>query len=250
MMATYDLLAPHYDAVTGDCATEAAFVRGLIEQHHHRAVTMLDVACGTGGMAALLARDYQVSGLDISPGMLAIARGKLPADTSLYLADMTCFRLDTRFDAVVCAYQGVNHLLSFAAWERFFDRVAEHLNSNGVFVFDITTVGQLMATARAPRMTQQFGDNYLLIRVRAVGGTVFEWQIEVFELQPDRRYRLLEQTVRLRSFPLTRIREALAERFVNVEIMNDDGGPADGDHEDRIWFACTMPDPNLSPVRR
>jgi SAM-dependent methyltransferase len=250
MMATYDLLAPHYDAVTGDCATEAAFVRGLIEQHHHRAVTMLDVACGTGGMAALLARDYQVSGLDISPGMLAIARGKLPADTSLYLADMTCFRLDTRFDAVVCAYQGVNHLLSFAAWERFFDRVAEHLNSNGVFVFDITTVGQLMATARAPRITQQFGDNYLLIRVRAVGGMVFEWQIEVFELQTDRRYRLLEQTVRLRSFPLTRIREALAERFVNVEIMNDDGGPADGDHEDRIWFACTAPDPNLSPVRR
>lgn len=249
-MATYDLLAPHYDAVTGDCATEAAFVCGLLEQRHHRAATLLDVACGTGGMAALLARAYLVSGLDISPGMLAIARGKLPVDTSLYLADMTCFRLGTRFDAVVCAYQGVNHLLSFAAWERFFDRVAEHLNGNGVFVFDIATVGHLMAAARAPRMTQQFGDNYLLIRVRAVRETVSEWQIEVFELQPDGRYRLLEQTVRLRSFPLTRIREALAERFVDVEIMNDDGGPADGDHEDRIWFACTKPDANLSPVRR
>ena len=239
MTAIYDPLAPHYDAVTGDCATEAAFVRGLIGRRHRQAATLLDVACGTGGMAALLARDYQVSGLDISPGMLAVARDKLPASTPLYLADMTRFELDARFDAAVCVYQGVNHLLSFAAWERFFDRVAEHLNGNGVFVFDIATVEHLMATARGPRMTQQVGDNYLLIWVRAVRGTVSEWRIELFELQPDGRYRLLEQTVRLRSFPLIRIREALAVRFVDVEIMNDDGGPAGGDHEDRIWFACT-----------
>jgi SAM-dependent methyltransferase len=244
MTATYDSLAPHYDAVTGDCATEAAFVRGLIEQRHRRAATLLDVACGTGAMAARLARAYHVSGLDISPGMLAVARSKLPAGAPLYLADMTCFRVDARFDAVICAYQGVNHLLSFAAWESFFDCVAGHLNGDGVFVFDITTVGHLVTLADVPRMTQQFGDNYLLIRVRRVGGTVFEWQIEVFELQPDGRYRVLEQTVTMRSFPLARIRDALSERFGRVEIMHGDGAPASpagADDEDRIWFACTGP---------
>jgi len=239
--ATYDSLAAHYDAVTGDCATEAAFIRGLVEQRRNRAATLLDVACGTGGVAARLASAYQVSGLDISPGMLAVARGKLPAGTPLYLADMTRFGLGARFDAVVCAYQGVNHLLRFPAWESFFDCVHDHLNGDGVFVFDITTVGQLVAEAGAPRLTQQFGDNYLLIRVRAAGGAVFEWQIEVFELQPDGRYRLLEQTVRMRSFPVARIRDALARRFINVEVMNGDGTPADparADHEERIWFAC------------
>ena len=239
MTAIYDPLAPHYDAVTGDCATEAAFVRGLIGQRHRQAVTLLDVACGTGGMAALLARDHQVSGLDISPGMLAVARDKLPAGTPLYLADMTRFELDARFDAVICAYQGINHLLSFSAWDSFFDRVYRHLNDHGVFVFDIATVGHLMATARAPRLTQQFGDNFLLIRVRPAGAMVFEWQIEVFELQPDGSYRLLEQTVKTRLFPVARIREALGRRFTDVEIMNGDGAPAGEDDEDRIWFACT-----------
>jgi SAM-dependent methyltransferase len=251
--ATYDSLASHYDAVTGDCATEAAFVRGLIEQRHRRAATLLDVACGTGAMAARLARAYQVSGLDISPGMLAVARSKLPAGSPLYLADMTCFRLDARFDAVICAYQGVNHLLSFDAWESFFDCVAGHLGGDGVFVFDITTVGHLVALAGAPRITQQFGDNYLLLHVLPAGGTVFEWQIEVFELQPDGRYRLREQTVTMRSFPLARIRDALSERFGRVEIMHGDGTPArpaDADEEDRIWFACTGPGVNLSPARR
>ncbi len=31
-MADYDLLAPHYDAVTGDSATEAAFTHDIIER--------------------------------------------------------------------------------------------------------------------------------------------------------------------------------------------------------------------------
>ena len=151
MTATYDPLAPHYDAVAGDGVAEAAFVhdlirqRRLIEPRRGRAATLLDVACGTGAIAASLARGYQggyqVSGLDISPGMLAVARAKLPAGTPLYQADMTSFRLDARFNAVVCAYQGVNHLLSFPAWESFFRCVYEHLNAGGVFVFDIATVG-------------------------------------------------------------------------------------------------------------
>jgi SAM-dependent methyltransferase len=240
--AIYDPLAAHYDAVTGDCAAEAAFVRGLIEQRRSRAVTLLDVACGTGGIAAQLARAYQVSGLDISPGMLAVAGRKLPAGAPLHLADMACFRLGIRFDAVVCAYQGVNHLLRFAGWESFFDRVHEHLNGNGVFVFDIATVGHLLAESGAPWLTQQFGGNYLRIRVRAASGAVFEWQIEVFELQPDGSYRLLEQTVRMRSFPVARILAALARRFSDVEVMNGDGlpvSPAGADDEERIWFACT-----------
>ena len=242
MTATYDPLAVHYDAVTGDCATEAAFIGGLIEQRGSQAATLLDVACGTGGIAARLARAYRVSGLDISPGMLAVAGRKLPAGTPLYLADMACFRLDARFDAVVCAYQGVNHLLRFPAWESFFDCVCQHLNGNGVFVFDTATLGHLRAETGAPWLTQQFGDNYLRIRVRAASGTVFEWQIEVFELQPDGSYRLLEQAVRMRSFPVARIRAALARRFSDIEVLNGDGtpvSPAGADDEERIWFACT-----------
>src|SRR5271170_7213837 len=100
MMAAYDLLAPHYDAVTGDPATEAAFIHDLIAERHQQAVTVLDLACGTGSITALLAGAYQVSGMDISPGMLAVAREKLPSRTPLHLADMTSFRLGASFDVI------------------------------------------------------------------------------------------------------------------------------------------------------
>jgi SAM-dependent methyltransferase len=238
MMATYDSLARHYDAVTGDSATEAGFVHGIIERCHGRAATLLDVACGTGGITALLAGAYQVSALDISPGMLAVAREKLPGGTPLYLADMTSFRLDATFDVIVCAYQGVNHLLSLAAWKSFFGCAYDHLNDGGVLVFDIAPVGYLARMASSPGIVEQFADNYLLIRVGTADGAVFQWQIEVYELQPDGSYRLLTETVEMRSFPVDRIRAALRRRFTDVETIDPDGSPADPDHQDRIWFAC------------
>ena len=240
-MAVYDLLAPHYDAVTGDSAAEAAFIHDIIERRHSRAATLLDLACGTGGITALLAGSYQVSGLDIAPGMLAVARDKLPGRTQLYLADMTSFRLDARFDVIVCAYQGLNHLLSLAAWQRSFDCAYEHLNRGGLFVFDIATVANLEEMASVPRIVQEFAGNYLVIRVRTADGVVFDWHIEVYELQQDGRYRLLTQTVALRSFPLADIREALRARFASVETLDGYGNSADEQNADRIWFACTKP---------
>jgi SAM-dependent methyltransferase len=236
-MAVYDLLARHYDAVTGDSAPEAAFLRDIIERRHGQAATLLDLACGTGGVTARLAGAYQVSGLDISPGMLAMARERLPGGTRLYRADMTSFRLNASFDVIVCAYQGLNHLLSLAAWESTFDCACEHLNPGGLFVFDITTVSHLDQMAAGPAIVQEFSGNYLLIRVRAADGLVFDWHIEVYELQPEGRYRLLTQTVRLRSFPLADIREALRARFTSVEVITD-GHSADAHREERIWFAC------------
>jgi len=239
-MAVYDLLAPHYDAVTGDSATEAAFIQDIIERRHPQAATLLDLACGTGGITALLADAYQVSGLDISPGMLAVARTKLPGGTELYLADMTSFRLDASFDVIVCAYQGLNHLLTLAAWQSSFACACEHLNRGGLFVIDITTVSDLRQMASVPQIVQEFAGHYLVIRVRTTDGAVFDWHIEVYELRPDGRYRLLTQTVRLRSFPLADIREALHARFAGVEMISV-GGSADKEDEDRIWFACRKP---------
>jgi len=235
-VAFYDLLAPHYDAVTGDSATEAAFIDDVIRYAHPRPVTLLEVACGTGGIIASLAGAYQVTGLDISPGMLAVARQKLPAETPLQLADMSRFKLDTTFDAVICVYNGVNHLLGFSAWKSFFDCAYRHLNDGGVFIFDTYTISNLKILASIPEIVQKFGGNYLRIRVRAGAEEVFDWNIEVLELQRDGRYKSLTEVIRTASFPLADIGEALSERFVNIKIIESDGGT---DDEYRTWFTCT-----------
>ena len=233
------MLAAHYDAVTGDSATETNFIDRIIKQACSRPVTLLEVACGTGGIIAPLAARYQVSGLDISPGMLAVAREKLPEGTPLYIADMSSFKLKMKFDAIVCVYHGINHLLDFSDWESFFDCAYRHLNYGGVLIFDIITVHNLKMMTRIPQPVQQFGGNYLLIRVQASGKMLFDWDIKVFELQPSGRYVLLTEVIRTASFPRDKIRKALGERFSNVSIIDSDGSVVNDDNENRAWFVCT-----------
>ena len=88
---------------------------------------------------------------------------KLRSGTKLYLADMTSFWLAARFDVIVCAYQGINHLLSLAAWKSSFDCACEHLSRGGLFVFDIATLSHLEEMASIPQIVQEFAGNYLLI---------------------------------------------------------------------------------------
>ena len=63
----------------------------------------LDAACGTGRHAAHLARTHEVTGVDGSPEMLAVAREKVPG-AEFIEADLCGIPLpDASFDVVVCA---------------------------------------------------------------------------------------------------------------------------------------------------
>ena len=237
-MAAYDLLAPYYDAATGDAATEIAFIESLIKDAHPNPVALLEVACGTGGIINSLTGRYQVAGLDISPGMLAVARDKLPEGTPLQLADMSRFELDARFDAVFCVYYGVNHLLSFSAWKGFFDCAYRHLNEGGVLVFDTFTMDDLAVIAGIPETVQQFGENDLRIRVRATGEATFDWEIAAAVQRNGKRVALTE-VIRTAAFSVDQIRDALSERFAGIKIIETDGGISESGN--RIWFVCTKP---------
>ncbi len=240
-MAVYDLLARHYDAVTGDSAAEAGFIDSIVKRVHGQAVTLLEVACGTGGIIAALADTYRVSGLDISPGMLAVAGKKLPAGTPLHLADMSCFELNVKFDAIICVYHGINHLLDFSAWENFFDCAWRHLNDGGLLVFDTYTASGLKMVTTVPMIVEQFGENYLQIRVRTTDDVVFDWNIEILELQRDGTYKSRTEVIRTVSFPPEKIRESLGKKFVNIVTIESDGGVVNDESENRTWFVCSKP---------
>jgi ubiquinone/menaquinone biosynthesis C-methylase UbiE len=77
-MQSYGVFAPSYDAVQGDRADDAAYLRGLIEKHQPEARHVLELACGTGSVLKQLQDRYEVTGVDRSEGMLAIAAEKVP----------------------------------------------------------------------------------------------------------------------------------------------------------------------------
>ena len=77
----------------GDRVEHGAYLRGLIEKHHPQARDVLELACGTGSVLKQLQDDYQVTGVDRSEEMLAIASAKVP-QARLVVGDMTRFVSD------------------------------------------------------------------------------------------------------------------------------------------------------------
>ena len=86
----YDGLAPYYDELTRDHDYEG-WTRHLEEtaaRFGARGRNLLDAACGPGkSFLPFMERGYEVTACDISPEMVALARGKAPG-AELFVADV------------------------------------------------------------------------------------------------------------------------------------------------------------------
>ena len=121
----------------GDAATEYAHycqhVSSLIRKYAKRpAATLLDIGCGGGKNVLNLKREFQVTGLDLSPAMLAQAKELNPSCTFVE-GDMRTCRLDRMFDAILMD-DAISHMNCRADFEAAFRTAHAHLNPGGVLI--------------------------------------------------------------------------------------------------------------------
>jgi SAM-dependent methyltransferase len=130
--ALYDLIYSTFK----DYPAETAALAALIRREHPRAKTILDVACGTGEHARLLARDhgFDVDGLDLDPAFVRIARAKLRGE--VYEGDMTSFALGRRYDVVQCLFSSIGYVRTLDNVRRALSRFREHLAPGGVVLVE------------------------------------------------------------------------------------------------------------------
>ncbi len=133
-------MAHFYDLLNDGANYEAE--RDLIVQHLPEGARRgLDLGCGTGTLAVLLSREYEMTGVDLSEEMLAFADEKAFSErrrVRFVCQDITGLSLGTRFDFCLCLHDTLNYLLDTASLQSAFLRVSEHLTEDGVFLFDIS----------------------------------------------------------------------------------------------------------------
>ncbi|MDR3691506.1 MAG: methyltransferase domain-containing protein [Fimbriimonas sp.] len=139
----FDAHAPHYDQ-NGFAQHTLAEVDFLLTLYPILpGATILDVGCGTGRHSIELAkRGFNVTGVDLSSGMLAEATRKAAAagvEVRWIQADATTFRLADRFDVAICLCEGGVGLIergedAEAHDGAIFARIAECLKPNAPFV--------------------------------------------------------------------------------------------------------------------
>lgn len=236
-MILYEIIGRFYDDVMGDQEESALHVRELIEKYNPGAESVLELACGTGSFLYHLSKHYHTTaGLDLSSIMLSIARNKLP-DIPLYQCDMKNFHFYEKFDAVICMNDSINHLQDFSDWERMFSNVYNHLNSKGVFIFDINTIHKLNTLSDSPPAVHEFDENLLITNVFRKDSDRYVWNLRVFEHKGDNRYLMHEEFLEERGIPADMIKTSLSAIFQEIYVSDFEKGRVTS-KSDRLHFVA------------
>ena len=117
-----------------DYRAEAESCIDLIRRAAPGAVeTLLHLGSGAGGHDRFFKQAFQVTGVDLSPGMLALARETNP-DVDYFQGDMRTMRLGRTFDAVAVP-DSSDYLRTRSDIERTLATAAAHLKPGGVLLF-------------------------------------------------------------------------------------------------------------------
>ena len=148
-MGAYEALAVSYDRLTNDVDYEAtvAFYYEIMKGEGLSPRTAVDLACGTGSVATILARrGLQVTGVDMSEEMLTMAQHKtaeLENPPRFVCQPLQKLHLPRAVDMAVCTLDSLDYITNPADCAEAIRRVYKALNPGGIFIFDVNTPEKL-----------------------------------------------------------------------------------------------------------
>lgn len=136
----YDRLARYYDWEHRHFQDDLPLYLGFAQAS---AGPILDAACGTGRVLLALAEGgHTVVGVDSSPAMLGVARGRVDAGAlgsrvSLTVGDLRTMKLDRAFGMALVALSSFHHLIGMADQRQALERLSNHLVAGCLLVLDL-----------------------------------------------------------------------------------------------------------------
>ena len=150
-MNAYHALASSYDRLTNDVDYEQTveFYREILARENCHPRSAVDLACGTGSVALILAREgLEVTGVDLSEEMLTVASQKAleQKNRPMFVCQpLQELRLPRGIDLAVCALDSLDYILDPKDCREAIARVYKVLNPGGIFIFDVNTPEKLRA---------------------------------------------------------------------------------------------------------
>ena len=150
-MDAYKALAVSYDRLTNDVdyAAVVDFYFEILKREGVSPKTAVDLACGTGSVACILAeKGIPTVGVDMSEDMLVMAQQKAQSVENppvFVCQQLQQLQLPRGVDLAVCALDSLDYITDPQDCEKAIARVYRALNPGGCFIFDVNTPKKLRA---------------------------------------------------------------------------------------------------------
>lgn len=215
----YGAFANIYDEAMGEYDYDE--VMRFLEEKICTLGSVLEMACGTGNLTALLEEKYNVKAFDISEDMLKVAANKLRDKSILSKQDMRDFKYDEKFQNIICFCDSLNYILKDDEVKKIFANVYNALDDRGKFIFDLNTIYNFK---------NYFGDSvfyedkddyfYLWENFYDEDSNLNYYNLVIFEKNGDLFKKSYEEHIE-RGYEIADIKSWLMEAgFKNVEIFD------------------------------
>lgn len=227
-MPSYGPLASLYDRLTEDVDYEefANFYEKIFSGLTKRPKTILDLACGTGSLTAIMSqRGYELIAADASADMLSEAREKcaeIPGIVPpLFLCQpMTGLDLYGTVDAAYSSLDAVNYLQP-GELPRVFDLLHLFIEPDGIFIFDINSPERLRSLDGSVSVDE---DENMLCLWRADfdgGEQCLCYGMDIFTRRGRFWQRSSEEHTEYVHEPDTILRRLSEAGFVDIRLISD-----------------------------
>ncbi|MEJ8776406.1 class I SAM-dependent DNA methyltransferase [Pseudogracilibacillus sp. ICA-222130] len=140
---TYNEFAYVYDRLMEHAPYDSwvQFTKDMIESNQLKTKNIVDLGCGTGEIAIRLANSgFHITGVDISSDMLTVAQAKA-MQQGVHIPwihqDMTNLEGFSNTDLFISYCDVMNYITNIDEVTTVCQRVYEHLQEDGAFIFDI-----------------------------------------------------------------------------------------------------------------
>ena len=149
-MSSYKKMAKVYDELIYEDIDYSKISNKIMDsfnKHSKGNEYYLDLACGTGNVAIELQNNFKNTFLvDLSQDMLIEAEGKFREKrkkVKIVCQDMCELNLNRKFNLITCVLDSTNYILEEEDLKSYFESVYNHLEDEGIFVFDINSYYKL-----------------------------------------------------------------------------------------------------------
>lgn len=242
----YEEFSVVYDSVMSDIPYGMWFerLRRELERRGKAGGYLCELGCGTGEMTGRFCdAGYEVTGIDLSPDMLARAMEKKEEDQQiLYLnQDMRDFSLHKPADVVLCICDSINYLLQDEDLLAAFRSVYENLDDDGIFVFDMKTE-YCYRHILGDVVRFEDGDDYSVVWENAYDRVekINEYFVTMFLFREDSGlYERFDECHRQRAYSREEVENLLSQAGLTLYgCYGEDFEQAPGEREERMYYVA------------
>ncbi|MFG6148452.1 class I SAM-dependent DNA methyltransferase [Halobacillus sp. B23F22_1] len=238
---SYHRMAEVYDRLMKDAPYTdwVSWTKEVMAEHHPGAKTILELGCGTGEITNRLADSYQMTGVDLSEDMLAIAANKDKRHQIQWLLqDISQLMGLSGYDAVISFCDVVNYIVREEQLLSVFKNAYSALQTNGLFLFDVHSLRHISNDLVGQTFAEVYDDlSYIWFCDQGEEQNTVEHDLTFF-VKSGELFDRFDETHKQKGYSIDFLKEELRQVGFNILDIHSDFSYNSSIEGDRIFFVC------------